>query len=133
MLAAQVVAERLLRELTREHVLFLAQLQAHDPPIPGVCAHPLHRACGAHPTPTLLSCLMALSLEAQQLCSCEMICYARSPDVCCTGATGASEGPSLLEGLLRADADAAWAAIATAAAALTWPDESILRACGLCK
>lgn len=51
----------------------------------------------------------------------------------CTGTTGASEGPSLLEGLLRADAEAAWAAIATAAAALTWPDESILRACGLCK
>ncbi len=38
MLAAQVVAERLLRELTREHVLFLAQLQAHDPPSPGTDA-----------------------------------------------------------------------------------------------
>lgn len=31
----QVVAERLLRELTREHVLLLAQLQAHDPPAAG--------------------------------------------------------------------------------------------------
>lgn len=79
----EVVAERLLRELTREHVLLLAQLQAHDPPA--------------------------------------------------AGAPAGSEGPTVLEWLLRADAEAAWAAIATVAAALTWPDESISRACGVCK
>lgn len=39
----------------------------------------------------------------------------------------------MLEWLLRADAEAAWAAIATVAAALTWPDEAISRACGVCK
>ncbi len=31
----EVVAERLLRELTREHMLLLSQLQARDPPPPG--------------------------------------------------------------------------------------------------
>lgn len=49
------------------------------------------------------------------------------------GAAAGAEGPTVLEWLLRADAEAGWAAIATAAAALTWPDESISRACTVCK
>jgi len=44
-----------------------------------------------------------------------------------------AEGATVLEWLLRADAEAGWAAVATAAAALTWPDESISRACTVCK
>ena len=79
----QVVAERILRELTREHLMLLAQLLGRDP-------------------------------AAQ------------------SAAVGA-EGSQLLVWLLHTDADAGWAAIATASAALTWPDESVNRACLICR